>query len=388
MIALTHISRRGLLGGGLGLSVAFAGRSALAEAHRRNLIVIVARGGMDGLSVTPPIGDARYAELRGPLAIRAPLALDGDFGLHPALTNVHRLARAGQARFAPAAAIPVRERSHFEAQDVLESGAGRLYGAESGWLNRALQAMGAAPASALSVGAQTPLVLRGPVQAASWSPGPGRQATERVAALVQDLYKADALLGPAFATGLAAEAQAQAALEGSQTRPNDLRGLGATVARLMTAPAGPNIVALSLDGFDTHARQGAEQGQLAQRLSVLDGVIGGLETGLGPAWRNTVVVVATEFGRTARVNGTNGTDHGGASTALLAGGALKPGGLIGDWPTLAENRLFQNRELAAALDVRALFKGVLHDHLGIERAALDRAVFPGSDAVAPVEGLV
>jgi uncharacterized protein (DUF1501 family) len=156
----------------------------------------------------------------------------------------------------------------------------------------------------------------------------------------------------------------------------------------MTEPGGPQIAAAELDGFDTHANQGAAEGQLAGRLAYLDGFIDGLHTGLGPAWSDTVVLVATEFGRTARINGTKGTDHGTASTALLLGGAIKRGGIIGDWPTLQQARLFENRDTAPTLDMRALFKGVLAEHLGVDRAALDATVFPGSGSAAPLNGLV
>ena len=139
-------------------------------------------------------------------------------------------------------------------------------------------------------------------------------------------------------------------------------------------------MALSVDGWDTHARQ---LGQLQTRLAGLDQVVSGLRQGLGGEWASTIVVIATEFGRTVRANGTGGTDHGTASTLLLAGGALKAGGPIGDWPTLADNRLFEGRDLAPTLDVRSVFKGVLRDHMGLERGALDTRVFPGSVAEAP-----
>ncbi|MEO8114464.1 MAG: DUF1501 domain-containing protein [Phenylobacterium sp.] len=164
--------------------------------------------------------------------------------------------------------------------------------------------------------------------------------------------------------------------------------LGQTLAGFMREPGGPQIAALSLDGFDTHAGQGAAQGQLATRLAYLDAVLDGVHTGLGPDWKDTVVIVATEFGRTARANGTGGTDHGTASTALLLGGALKPGGIVGDWPSLRRQALFENRDVAPTLDMRGLFKGVLAEHMGVDRAALDATVFPDSIAARPVMGLV
>jgi uncharacterized protein (DUF1501 family) len=406
------ISRRSLLAAaGVGVSIGFMGRSAYAAdgLAGRKLVVVVCRGGMDGLSVSPPVGDADYAGLRGRIAIpaEAALKLDGAFALHPALAGVHALALAGQARIVPAVASPDRARSHFEAQDVLETGAAGAYGADTGWLNRALQ--GLSPGrrvSALSVGATAPLILRGKAQAASWSPGRVAESNPRLPGLLSDLYAGDPLLGPAFAQGLQTEAMAQAAMVGraaeGATAPAmgggaqgfirqgqaAARGIGGTVAGFMIQPDGPQIVALSAEGFDTHANQGAAEGQLANRLLYLDALLAGLHEGLGEAWRDTVVVCATEFGRTARINGTGGTDHGTASTALLLGGALKPGGIIGDWPGLKSAALFEGRDTAPTLDSRGLFKGLLRDHMGVDRAVLDGLVFPGGKAVAPVAGLV
>lgn len=403
MTSRWHFDRRQFLtAAGLGLSAQMLGRAAWADNDamtRRKLVVIICRGGMDGLSVSPPIGDPDYAGLRRSIALgEETLRLDGTFGLHPALTATYALARAGQARIAPAVASPDRARSHFEAQDVLESGAAVVYGTSSGWLNRAVESL--APArkvEALSVGATAPLILRGKAEAASWSPGRAMDADSRLPGLLQDLYKDDPLLGPALAKGLATEAMAQAATgdmnamsagAGLRQSPETARSLGATLAGFMREPGGPQVAAMELDGFDTHANQGAAQGQLAVRLSYLDAVLDGLHTGLGPDWRDTVVLVSTEFGRTAKVNGTNGTDHGTASTALVLGGALKPGGIIGDWPGLGQAGLFEGRDLAPTLDMRGLFKGVLADHLGLDRRALDTSVFPDSAAVRPVANLV
>ncbi|HVY33750.1 MAG TPA: DUF1501 domain-containing protein [Caulobacteraceae bacterium] len=412
---------------GLGLSVSFLGRAAFAagdgDLARRKLVVIVCRGGMDGLSVSPPVGDPDYAGLRKTIAIApfdAPngaLKLDDTFGLHPSLKAVHRLALAGQARICPAVATPDRARSHFEAQDVLESGGSLVYGTPSGWLNRTLQAL--APTrrvEALSVGVEAPLILRGPVHAASWSPGGLQGRDGRLPGILADLYAHDPLLGPALASGLQTQSMAKvastlamaqeqaetpgeamdsmAAMTGKPAaanlggNPQAVRAAGVTVAKFMTAENGPQIVAISVDNFDTHANQGAAQGLLANRLTYLDNLLDGLADGLGPDWNNTVVVAATEFGRTAHVNGTGGTDHGTASTALVLGGALKRRGIIGDWPTLQPAKLFESRDTAPTLDMRSLFKGVLVEHLGVERRTLDTAIFPDSASAAPATGVV
>ncbi len=415
-------SRRGLLAtaAGFGLTVQFLGAPALAadaDIARRKVVVIVCRGGMDGLSVAPPIGDPDYKALRGSLVISDALPLDGTFGLHPQLTTTHALAKAGEARIVPAIATPDRARSHFEAQDVLESGAAGVYAASSGWLNRAVEALQAhRKTDAISIGPTAPLILRGKVQTASWSPGKTVDAEARLPTLLADLYRNDPLLGPALARGLATETmakdvtamtaqpvsmtsgpaaapamagatmeQAQAVRAAAQQGRAASRTLGTSLAGFMREPGGPTVAAISLDGFDSHANQA---GLIAGRLASLDAVIEGLHEGLGPEWKNTMVLVATEFGRTARVNGTAGTDHGTASTALVLGGALKAGGIVGDWPTLKQNALFENRDVAPTLDMRGLFKGVLAEHMAMDHAVLEKTVFPDSAAARPVAGLV
>ena len=199
---------------------------------------------------------------------------------------------------------------------------------------------------------------------------------------------------PAMNMAAAATPPAAAPAPMSSTMANDrqnrqgdetARKLGSTLGGFMIQPGGPQIAAISLDGFDTHA---GHPGQIATRLSYLDAVLDGLHTGLGAEWKNTVVIAVTEFGRTARVNGTGGTDHGTASTGLILGGGLKKGGIVGDWPGLAQNALFENRDTAPTLDMRGLFKGVLADHMAVDRGLLESKVFPDSASARPVTGLV
>lgn len=397
MTALNMNRRHLLAAASAGVGLAFAGRvAAQTNGPANKLVVVIARGAMDGLSVTVPYGDPNYVPLRAGLAIPAPgeangaLALGEGFGLHPALAGLHDLYGQGQMRFAPAVALPVRIRSHFDAQDVLENGGEGLRQQTDGWLNRAIVAAGGTSLKGLSIGAQTPLILRGDAPVSSWAPGGQVRGGDRIASLLQDLYVEDPMLGQNLARGLATEelvGQGQNMDgEDGRLRRNDVLGLGRAVARLMSGAEGADIVAVSLDGWDTHAGQRA---QLQTRLAGLDQLVSGLKDGLGEAWSRTAVVVATEFGRTARANGTQGTDHGTGSSLLLAGGAIKRGGPIGDWPTLADNRLFEDRDLAPTMDIRSVFKGVLHDHMGIDRTALDARVFPGSAAEAhAMDGLV
>lgn len=391
-MTILSLSRRAL-GAGLALPLVARVAEAAVPANRK-FVVVVCRGGMDGLSVAPPIGDPDYEGLRRGLALGdTALKLDGTFGLHPSLPTIHRLAQAGQARIAPAVATPDRARSHFEAQDVLETGAPGVYATTSGWLNRTVSALG--KVEALSVGPTVPLILRGPAAAGSWSPGRAIDTEARLPALLQDLYRDDPLLGPALARGLQTETMARDTGAGMAGGPGmrgqavvgreAARSMGEALAGFLKAPGGPQLAAVSLDGFDTHANQA---GLLGVRLASLDALVEGLHAGLGPVWNDTIVLAVTEFGRTARVNGTAGTDHGTASAALVMGGALKPGGIIGDWPTLKRQALFEDRDLYPALDLRAVQKGLLAEHLGVDRRALDALVFPDSGGLRPVAGLV
>ena len=403
------LSRRSLFQTGLGLGATFLAAPALAaSAPDRKLVMIGLRGAMDGLSASPPIGDPDYAALRGPIAIPTDqaLKLDDHFALHPKLASLHAMAMTGEARIAPAAALPQHVRSHFEAQDLLESGGDALYAVSTGWLNRALAASGPGGVTAISIGPQEPLILRGPVRTQSWSPGGHGADTSRATTVLQELYKSDPLLGPTFASGLQTELQAATLAAGTPAAgpttdapPTgiqavlakgraDSRGFAIAAAKFLRAPGGPSVAVISLDGFDTHAAQDAAEGQLAVRLANLDGVLEGLKAGLGPEWSKTVAIAVTEFGRTAHMNGTRGTDHGTASTLILAGGALKPCGIIGDWPGLSQARLFEARDLKPTLDVRQVFRGVLSDHLGLSRRTLDTQVFPQSAGALAVSGLV
>lgn len=395
---MTHgrlVSRRSAL---LGLAAAASlGRVHLALAAAptdRRLVVVLLRGALDGLSAIQPYGDPALRDLRAPLALGEPgaeggvLDLGGRFGLHPALTGLHGMFKAGELLPIHAVAGPVRSRSHFEAQDILESGADHRL--SSGWLNRAVQAMpGHGAEAALAVGTQTPLLLRGAAPVSAYAPHAFAVPTPDLYAQVAALAADDAVLGPAIRAGLD-ERQFNQGHLGDGADPASVRDryafptLARAAGQLLAAPDGPRIAALELGGWDTHA---AQAGRLAAALRTLDEGMTALREGLGAAWRQSAVLVVTEFGRTARANGTGGTDHGTAGCAFLAGGAVAGGRMLVDWPGLGAGRLYEDRDLAPTLDVRAVAKGLLAGHLGLPQAALT-AAFPGSGAAELVQGLV
>jgi len=391
-------TRRGLLLGG----VAFAAWAYLpkfaraADGRDPRLVVVILRGALDGLATVAPVGDPDYAGLHGSIALAAngshpAIMLDSFFALHPSMPEFARMYREKHAAVIHAVATPYRDRSHFDGQDVLESGYAGPGRVQSGWLNRALEGLpkGERVASALAVGPTTPLVLRGAAPTVGWAPVALPQADEDTATRLIALYRhRDIALANALSQGLQLEKVAQ----GEEMRPkpgiNAMQQVARGAAKLMAADDGPRIAALAFDGWDTHANEGGPVGRLAQLLSGLDAALLEFETGLGTRWRDTVVVVATEFGRTARITGTDGTDHGTGTIALLAGGAVKGGRVIANWPTLKPASLYQGRDLAPTTDLRAVVKGVLADHLGIGESVLASTVFPDSAATRPMKGLI
>ena len=334
------------------------------------------------------------------------LPLDGFFALNPAMPNLHRLYKAQQATIVHAAATPYRERSHFDGQDVLESGIARPGGVDTGWLNRALVELASdgqvdlRGSRALGVGAVTPLVVRGKAPVMSWVPQKLLPASDDTQARLLDLYQHT---DPKLAVALQARMRL-AALGGSDAmdapQPGELPEFGiarlrayvaetaGTAARFLAKPDGPRVGAAGFVGWDTHINEGAASGQLANLLGALDVALAAIETNMGDAWRETVVAVVTEFGRTARINGTNGTDHGTGTVALLVGGALRGGRVVADWPGLKQAQLHEGRDLKPTTDLRAVLKGLLRDHLRVEERALATTVFPDSAGVTPIDGLV
>jgi uncharacterized protein (DUF1501 family) len=396
---MPHLTRRAAL---LGLTTAVTlGRASLAVAAAptdRRLVVVILRGALDGMAAVVPYGDPHLAALRGPLVPPAPgqpdgmLDLGGFYGLHPSLAALHGMYRAGTLLPLHAVVGPTRVRSHFEAQDCLESGADHRM--TSGWLNRAVGLMphtgpGRAEGDALAVGVAVPLLLRGTATVGSWAPHGVITPPPDLYTQIALLNRADRITGPAIAEGLRARGFSAAVMQGDDpAQPARNRyafpALARAAGELLAAPDGPRIAALEVDGWDTHQ---AQVPRLAGVLKQLDGGLAGLRDGLGAAWSRTAVLVMTEFGRTARINGTKGTDHGTATVAFVLGGAVAGGRVGGTWPGLGPGKLYEDRDLAPTTDLRAVAKGLLAGHLGLAPAALAQ-VFPDSAGVAPAHGLL
>ena len=396
-----------LLASGTLFAWAHLPKIARAEGRDPRFLAIILRGALDGLATVAPIGDPDWLALRSENALtldgKTPaLKLDEFFALNPAMPNLHRMFESKEAIIVHASATPYRERSHFDGQDLLESGLPRPGASETGWLNRALAGLASAGrvdprgSKLFAVGPVTPLVVRGPAPVLSWSPQRVLPASEDTVQRLLALYRdCDAKLAGVIEDNskfAAAVEQRSSGQKPNAPGPGHVRAYfseaAGTAAKFLSRPDGPRVGALALDGWDTHFNEGIAQGRLSQLLGALDEALGAIKTNMGAAWRETVVALATEFGRTARINGTEGTDHGTATVALLVGGALKGGRVIADWPGLKPADLYQDRDLKPTTDLRAVLKGVLRDHLRADEKALAQTVFPGSEAVKPMAGLV
>ncbi len=402
---MSFLTRRAAL---LGLTSAWAiGHSGLALAQaptERRFVVIILRGALDGLAAVTPYGDPALAGWRGELLPAMPgsggqdalLDLGGFYGLHPSLANMHAFYKAGELMPVHAVAGNYRSRSHFEAQDYMESGTDHRL--TSGWLNRAVAAIpkrGDAE-TGLSMGVALPLLMRGPAMVGAYAPQSFSEPDADLYARMLALNHGDPVTGPALSEALRERGFADAALAGEdgmdaprsttgQKAPrNGFTTLAGLAGRLLGKDDGPRIAALEIDGWDTHV---AQNPRLANVLRQLDAGLQALRDGLGESWSQTVVLTLTEFGRTVRVNGTKGTDHGTGTVAFVAGGPVQGGQVRADWPGLAEANLFQNRDLAPTTDLRALAKGLLTTHLGLPDTSL-AAIFPGSADAPPLGRLL
>jgi uncharacterized protein (DUF1501 family) len=376
------------------------------------LVVVILRGALDGLAAVPPYGDPDYLSLHRELAIAVPgspdgaLALNNTFGLHPSLSFLHERFGAGELVVFDAVASPYRDRSHFDGQNVLENGLAKPIGTADGWLNRALGALprggsGRSGERAVAISQNVPLILRGEAAVISKSPQATPDVDEDLLARLADLYSKDdwfsarlseavqteKMVDGATADG-AADSTAMSKVSAKAAYPNRVGAVAHMAAELMRSDGGPEIAVIEASGWDTHANQGGAKGLLATRLAGLDQGLKSLADGLGPLWPQTAVLVVTEFGRTAAVNGTRGTDHGTGGCAFLLGGAVRGGRVIADWPGLGRTALLDNRDLKPTLDLRSVFKTVLDEHMHVDANTLAKRVFPDSSGARPLQGLI
>jgi len=344
-------------------------RMSFGLATDRRFIFIIQRGAADGLNTVIPYADPHYARLRGALAIDPSrcIHLDSYFALHPSLQRTGKMFANGQAAFVHAVASPYRDRSHFDAQNVLETGGALPYQHQDGWMNRLLGLLPVAEQQAIALAHTVPMALRGAVSVASYAPSRLPQASDDLLMRVSELYAHDIQLYPLWREALSAQGMTDDA-----SSSQDPENLGALAASFMVQTNGPRLAMLETSGWDTHS---AQEIRLSKQLQLLDRLLDALRIGLGDVWQKTTVFVATEFGRTAAANGTGGTDHGTASVAMLLGGDLRGGRVISDWPGLSPGNLYQDRDLRPTLGLDTLLTAILSERFSLDTELIQKTVF-------------
>lgn len=361
-------------------------------------LMVFLRGGLDGLESVPPYGDPGYQAIRGALALSPSAAkpahkLDNVFALHPSFDYAAQLYAQGQFMPVVAAAPPYWGRSHFQAQNCVENGTSKPDGAQTGWLNRCIASMSGV--DGLACAAVMPLTMRGSVKVETWSPPLPTEVNPILMQRLQPLYAADTHLAAPFARALAQQQDSRVPEAGigmgkadgkpGKKKQGGLPVMMAAAGGFMGKTDGPRIAFVEDDGWDTHANEAAI---VTRKIAELDAGLKAFRQSIGPMWNRTIVIVATEFGRTAHINGTGGTDHGTGGSMFLAGGALRGGHVAGRWPGIGSGELYQSRDVHATTDFRSVFKGVLAAHLGVPESLLESRVFPGSTKAEPMHNLV
>lgn len=373
------------------LSVAAAGAGAIlvspqiafaSVATERRFIFVIQRGAADGLSIVMPYAEPTYASLRGALAIDTGnvTKLDGTFALHPALVQTAAMYANRQALFVHAVASPYRDRSHFDGQNVLETGGTAPYQMKDGWLNRLVASLPATRENAIAFAPTVPMALRGKAAVTSYAPSGLPPAPDDLLMRVSQLYDQDAQLRPLWESAMTARG-----LAGEAGARQDPASLGKLAAGFLSRDDGPRIAMIETGGWDTHTAQNA---RLANQLKALDTMLAALRDGMGPAWNKTTVLVATEFGRTVAVNGTGGTDHGTGSVAMVLGGSVAGGRVLADWPGLKPSDLYEARDLKPTMSLDALIAGAASESLGLDPQRTANTLFGQNAGMRPTTGLV
>lgn len=380
MVSRRHFLRVAAAGAGAMLvapQIVFAS----AETERR-FVFVIQRGAADGLNIVVPYAEPAYAALRGPLAIDTNRAtkLDGTFALHPSLAQMAQMYGEKQALFVHAIASPYRDRSHFDGQNVLETGGRAPYQVKDGWLNRLVAMLPASRENAIALAPTVPLALRGSVQVSSYAPSALPNASDDLLTRVSALYEADPQLRSLWTSAMNARG-----LAGDASARQDPASVGKLAASFLSRPDGPRIAMIETGGWDTHSAQNA---RLANQLKALDTMLASLRDGLGPTWDKTTVLVATEFGRTAAANGTGGTDHGQASVAMLVGGAVAGGRVQTDWPGLRTADLYESRDLKPTASLDALIAGAAAESLGLDPQRTASTLFGDAGTKYAITGLI
>jgi uncharacterized protein (DUF1501 family) len=356
------------LGGAAAFLAGYPVHGYTADLPPGRIALIVLEGGLDGLTAVPPVGDTDLQKQRRNLVSDHPLSLNPFFALHPSLKNFARMLGKDEAAIVHATAFPYTRRSHFEGQNIVETGLPTPFSAQTGWLGRAMDLAGIA-GRALAL--DTPLVIRGATAIDSFYPTSLQGAANPDIATLRLLGSAyDGDIARAFQTMLV-----KTMVNDSASRARDPESLAFSAGQAMAADDGPRVAVIRVPEFDTHANQGTDAGKHAQLLGLVDNVFAAFKKGLGERWADTIILTATEFGRTVQENGSAGTDHGYGSVGLLAGGLLRKASVVANWPGLSTSALFEGRDLFATMDYRSVCAACIEAALGLDHDIIAERVF-------------
>ena len=363
------MKRRNFLKGSLGTLYMMASPNMAfpdVKLSEKRLLVVLLRGGLDGLAAVPPLADKNLSKIRKDVLVQGANDLDGFFGIHPNLKFLENEYHSGNAAFVHATSFPYTGRSHFDGQNIMETGSEQAYAVTSGWVGRAMNAAGF---SSLAVSLPIPIILRGNEVNSNYFPTNFSKATKKEYAEIEKMWKSDSQLN-----GMLKDISTRDAMKHGRGDTIDLVGFAASQ---MHKTNGPRVGLLEIDGFDTHALQGNEQGEHAELLEDLDNILRVFKERMGPLYDDTAIVTVTEFGRTAFENGTQGTDHGWASSMILAGGLVKGKQVVSDWPGLSKRNLFEDRDLTMTIDARDIYAEVVKTVFDLEDDVISEHVFLG-----------
>ncbi len=366
-----HFIAQSMMASGLAFSPFSIGPlHAMNAPTDQRFVFIIQRGAADGLAIVEPRGDAALTGLRKGLMSADPLRLDGYFALHPALPKIHGLAQKGQAEIVHAIGTVYRQRSHFDAQAVLETGGATAQSLRTGWMNRLIGMLPQGAQSAMALSPIIPLALAGKNHVGNVGLENNAPVSDDLAMQMSTLYASDPELGPLWQQAM----QTQGLLS---TNKGDAKGgstIGTAAADLLRPANGARLMMIETGGWDTHS---AQQNRLTRQLTHLDAMVDALASSLGPLWNKTLVLVATEFGRTAALNGTQGTDHGTGSAAFWLGGSLgSRTPVVAEWPGLSANALYQGRDLMPTRSFERMTAERLSAHFGLSPVNTLATLFP------------
>ena len=370
-----NISRRVFLSGSASLIVTapMLSKGFASGITKKNLVVVMLRGGMDGLTAVPFIGNNILAKARPDIGVDKPIKVTSNFALHPRLKKFKKLWDEDKASIIHATSIPYIGRSHFEGQYLMESGGTKPYYDKTGWLGRALEGAGR---KSLSISLPMPLILRGGQNLDNFMPSRNSLPTDDTLKILVADYKNDKMLSNVLNT---IRKRPLAMMQSKSISGQKIKGLAKIAAQQLNDINGPSIAIFDIAGFDTHADQGGDYGQHAQKLEQFDDIVGTLAKQMGPSFENTIIVSLTEFGRTVDQNGGSGTEHGYGSAILMAGGLLSKSKIISDWPGLEKKNLFEGRDLNSSIDARAVYASILARVLDTDHQKIVNNAFFGAD---------